>query len=46
MISSREIFIHDAELEIVVPHDILDCSEEKIDDIINARQRTQIFYGK
>ena len=44
--SPREIFIHDAELEIVVPNDILDCNEEKIDDIIAAKQRTQIFYGK
>jgi hypothetical protein len=43
---SKETYIHDAELEIVVPNGTLDFNEENIDDIIDAQQRNQIFYGK
>jgi hypothetical protein len=46
MMSSGETFIHDVDFEILVPYDISECKEENIDDIINARQRTQIYYGK
>ncbi|CAI2169047.1 12043_t:CDS:2 [Funneliformis geosporum] len=43
---SRETFIHDAELDIVVPNDTLICNEEKIDDVIFAQQRTQTYYDE
>ncbi|RIA92036.1 hypothetical protein C1645_90026 [Glomus cerebriforme] len=46
MMFSKEIYIHDAELEIVVPNGIIDFNEENIDDIIDAKQRTQIFYDE
>ncbi|CAG8500122.1 4672_t:CDS:2 [Funneliformis caledonium] len=43
---SRETFIHDAELEIVVPNDISKCNEENIDDLFYAQQRTQTYYDE
>ncbi|GBC03444.1 hypothetical protein RclHR1_05120014 [Rhizophagus clarus] len=46
---SKETFIHDAELEIIVPNsadDTLDFNEKNIDNIINAQQRTQIYYDE
>jgi hypothetical protein len=42
---SKETFIHDAELEIIIPNGTLVFNEENIDNIIDAQQRTQVFYG-
>jgi len=46
MMYLKETYIHDAELEIIVPNGTLDFSEKNIDNIIDAKQRTQIFYDE
>ncbi|CAB4405001.1 unnamed protein product [Rhizophagus irregularis] len=42
----KETYIHDAELEIVVPNGTLDFNEENIEKIIDGQQRSQVYYDE